>query len=494
MPSSTIASTADGPVGRRLGELTERHQTLLEARGFDVELLSMLGVESISSRAGDWIAIPYRVGGAVVNCKYRTIAGEKRFCQEAGARKAFWNFDSLADATLRDQPAIVTEGEFDAMAAMQAGFQRVVSVPDGAPAEPVGEAQGGSKYEYLAEALPHLHGAREIVLAVDNDQPGVNLLNDLAIRFGRGRCKWVVYPEGCKDLADVLAKHGEAGVVRVIRAARYMRVSGVYRMSELPPVNDPQAYDCGLPLLGLHYRLRRSDLCVVTGIPGHGKSTFANEVACRMSRCHGWNTAFASFEQYPQIDHRRALRTWFCGKGEDWQRPGETAAADAWIDRHFGFIVPEEGEDATLAWLLERMAAAVVQHNASLVVVDPWNEMDHDRPRDMSPTEYVGFAIRQFKRFARNYNVHLVVVAHPTKMQRKQDGTLPVPTLYDISDSANWFNKPDVGIVIHRESDGDTLVKVAKSRYHDRIGKPGQIRMFFNEAEGRFLVREDRAA
>jgi hypothetical protein len=38
----------------------------------------------------------YRVAetsGKTVNWKYRTLAGEKRFMQEAGGRKCFWNAD-----------------------------------------------------------------------------------------------------------------------------------------------------------------------------------------------------------------------------------------------------------------------------------------------------------------------------------------------------------------------------------------------------------------
>ena len=81
----------------------------------------------------------------------------------------------------------------------------------------------------------------------------------------------------------------------------------------------------------------------------------------------------------------------------------ERAAADAWIDRHFGFIVPGEDDEVTLPWLLERLVAAIVRYGASLGVIDPWNEIDHSRPPDMSLTEYIGFAIRQLRRLAKKY-------------------------------------------------------------------------------------------
>jgi hypothetical protein len=62
------------------------------------------------------------------------------------------------------------------------------------------------------------------------------------------------------------------------------------------------------------------------------------------------------------------------------------------------------------------------------------------------------------------------VVAHPTKSAKDGDGNYKMPTLYDISGSANWYNKADLGVIVHRENEDDTLIKVQKSRYHDIIG------------------------
>jgi twinkle protein len=104
----------------------------------------------------------------------------------------------------------------------------------------------------------------------------------------------------------------------------------------------------------------------------------------------------------------------------------------------------------------------------------------------MSLTEYVGFAIREFRRFAKKYQCHVIVAAHPAKMTRGKDGQYPVPSLYDISDSAHWTNKPDIGIVIHRASEEEMVFKVAKSRFHDVLGKPGDYTFRFNRHDMHF--------
>ena len=251
-------------------------------------------------------------------------------------------------------------------------------------------------------------------------------------------------------------------------------------------------HDTGMVGLGHHYRLRLGDLAVVTGVPGHGKTTFINEVCCRMAEKHGWRTVFASFEQTPQTDHRRALRTFHARKLERLMDSTEIVDADDWIRRHFGFVVPGEDDDVTLEWLLAVLKQATLRKEAQIVVIDPWNEMDHTRPPDMNLTEYTGFAIKQFKKFARKYRAHLIVAAHPTKMRRDKDGKYPVPSLYDISDSAHWANKPDIGIVINRSdlSINETTIKVAKARYH-AIGIPGEIRGAWNAEQARYTIIHD---
>lgn len=486
-PSSGTAGTAEPRAPRPLMDLNPEHERWLLARGLDSDVIASCGVVSAEvPNGGEWIAIPYRVGDKVVNWKFRCL-NEKRFAQVKGAKQTWWNADAITDPTLADQPLIVTEGELDAMAAMSAGFVRVVSVPGGAPMQPT-ESDG--KYAYLADSLDALRNCREVVIAADNDEPGHALLQDLATRFGKGRCKYVVYPEGCKDLNDVLLGYERSGVVAAINAARWVKVTGLCRMSELPPVPDVMGLAPHIPGLAKHFRPRKGDFAVVTGIPNCGKSTFINELACGMAHAHKWNTCFASFEQHPQVDHRRALRTWWKNGPEHTMTPEERVKADLWIDRYFSFVIPDDEADADLDWLIERLSAAVIRYGADMAVIDPWNELDHAKPSDMTMTEYVGTAIRKLKRFAARMNVFLVVVAHPSKMARDRDGKTPIPTLYDVSDSAHWFNKTDLGLVIHpaQHEDGGpmTILRVVKSRYHDRIGEPGEVRLFFNRDTAKY--------
>jgi len=463
--------------------MTPAHLEALEARGLDPEMLARHGVESFARLGVDWISIPFVKQGRVVNHKYRTIRGQKEFRQDKDAEKVFWNVDVISDQTLAKYPLIITEGEFDAMIALQCGKPRVVSVPDGAPPATITDP-ASRKYEFIHTAPGELGQVPEIILCTDGDQPGINLMNDLAIRLGKSRCKFVQYPEGCKDLNDVFKVHGAAGVQRVIDGAQWMDVPGLYSMDELPPIARQPVYRLGYGELDNHYRMRPQDLTIITGIPSHGKSSFITDVACRMAKQFGWPACFASFEQQPQTDHRRALRTWFTGKKEKNQTQDELLRADRWINDMFSFIVPSNEDYATLDWVMDRASAAVIRHGAKLIIIDPWNELDHTRPSDQTLTEYTGFAIKEFKRFARKHQVHVIVAAHPAKMLPDKDGTIRMPSLYDISDSAHWANKADAGLVIWRGTDkmGNQIskVKIAKVRYQEEIGIPGEVEVRFN--------------
>ena len=450
-----------------------------EERGIDPVVPKKYGVFGTTSD----IQFPYFVGGEHVSTKHRKEPG-KTFWQSGGG-KAFYNYDAIK---LTDHPLVITEGELDCLVALQCGWPRAISVPDGAPNEKL-EEDRGTKYDYVYDAEEDLADVKDIILAVDGDRQGGNLLHDLALRLGKARCRRVEYPEGCKDLNDVLLAHGAEEVDRVLAEARYCEIDGLYRMSELPPVPVREIYD--VPGFEDIFRFRLGDFSVVTGIPGHGKSTVVNHLICSLVQQTGFPVCFASFEQNPQHDHRRNLRQWFTHKLVEHCTDDELLAADQWIEDKFRFIWPSYDDDPTLDWIIEKIEAAVLRTGVKVVVLDPWNEIDHRKADGDSLTVYVGNAIRLLKRVAAQFGVHVMVVAHPTKMRQQEDGTFDVPSLYSISDSANWANKADLGAVVYRLDENLTLFRTLKSRYHDQIGRPGQRKMSFSNHSGRFHVQHE---
>jgi twinkle protein len=172
-------------------------------------------------------------------------------------------------------------------------------------------------------------------------------------------------------------------------------------------------------------------------------------------------------------------------------RPGPTRRmslerkdeAREWCSFYFPMILPAEESDWTVDSILNIGKQLVRRHGMRAMVIDPWNELEDVRPAAMTETEYTGKCLKRMRQFARHYDVHLFLVAHPTKLYRNKDGQYPVPTLYDISGSANFRNKPDNGIVVWRDlNDTSKPVDVHVQKIRDRVvGEVGGMPFRYNK-------------
>lgn len=455
---------------------------ILEQRGIKEETIS-----SLSWRVtNDFLEMPVFKNGVEVGFKRRKFGDDKAFTQKKGTPQIFYNYDAMKVPAIvgGDEELLITEGEMDCAIALQCGYL-AISVPNGAPAEKI-EDEGGKKYEYLKD----LPVTAKVILAFDDDEAGHNLLHDVSLRIGKARCKWLKYPKGCKDLNEAFMKYGEKGVQEAIKRASWMHIGGLSRLSDLPPAAFTQAIPCPVAGMADYYKLRLGDFTVVTGIPGMGKTTFVNEIAASMALDHGWNVCVASFEQNPRADFEPWLQSFFNRKPVHLQTKEQIEEADEWIERKFRVITPEENADTKLEWLVERIEAAVLRHGCKLVIIDPWNELDHVTERGLSQTEYTGMAIKILKKLASKLQIHLIIITHPAKMQRNRDGEYPIPSLYDIADSAHWRNKSDMGIVVHRDDEKTARIIVAKCRYWGKIGRTGEVEVEYDDYLHRYKQEE----
>jgi len=452
---------------------------------------------SIPDPEGNVIVFPFIEHGRVVNEKYR--APGKKFWQRTGGRRTFWNADALDDPALEtgQLPLVITEGELDALSAIDSGFPLSVSVADGAPAVPEGEepedlqpldqaAEQTGKFEFIWNNRDRLKRIRRFIIAVDNDAPGKRLAAELVRRLSASRCLFVNFPADCKDLNDVLVKHGREHVAAVLNAAKPYPVRGLYRLSEYPEVPAVPCVSTGWWTLDQHIKPFPGEFMVVTGIPSHGKSTWTLNLLCNLASKHGWRSAIFSPEMRTVPHLRDKLRRIKGGSGQG--RP----EIDAFIDDFFVFIDSDptgrDDEDFDLDWIIDKATDAVLRDGIRCLVIDPWNEVEHARRRDESMTDYIGRGIRALKRFARLYEVAVIVIAHPTKEVGK-DGKSRPPTLYDIEGSAHWFNKCDHGVVIDRPNayTNEAVIRIAKCRFEE-TGEKGEVRMSYDRATCRYTV------
>lgn len=450
------------------------------------------GALTADAERGDVIVFPYVEGGQEVNQKHRSRG--KRFSQIAGAVKTFWNADVLEDPALLDgsKALVIVEGEMDALAVIEAGYPWVVSVPDGAPTprqndevEAEIDPDHDRKYSYIWHCWDRLAKVKRIIVAVDSDEPGRRLAEELVRRLDRVRCSFVNYPDRCKDLNDVLMQWGPDLVVDIIGGAQPYPVSGIYDLDGLPAEPDIEPKTTGWGRLDEHLKVYHPALMVVTGFANGGKSTWTMQLAANLARLHGWGIALASFEMRSSSVVRSLKAAYLRKPMRQWSREEEDRA-EQFVRERFTFIAPglgESDEQASMDWLIDRMRVAVIRYGARVIVIDPWNEIEHDRAQGESITDYTGRALRRLKRFAHQYGCLVVVVAHPSKgAALNKDGE--DLTLYDIADSAHWANKPDIGVVVSRlgkdASDGVSAIQIRKIRYQPDCGTLGSIEVVYD--------------
>jgi twinkle protein len=443
------------------------------------------------------IAFPYVRGGEVLNHKYRTK--EKHFRQDKGAEKTLFNIDSVAEA----ETAIFVEGELDVLACAEAGYTAVVSLPDGAPQQAKAEIDpDDQRFAALASCAAELKHVSKFIIATDGDDPGKALAEELSRRLGRERCWRVSWPAindaPRKDANEVLVYDG-AGVLRecIENAEPYPIRSlfdlGAFEGETVALYRDgpKRAFSTGWDALDEHMRIREGELSIVTGIPGSGKSEFIDALTVNLARMHGWHFGVCSFENPPD-EHIAKLAEKYLGQ-PFWEGPtprmseGDLQEAVVWLKRHF-FLIRADDESPTIDWVLEAARAAVLRYGIRGLIIDPYNELEHHRPSSMSETEYVSQLLSKVKRFAQGHGVHVWFVAHPQKIRRDSEGKMPIPNLYDISGSANWANKADLGVVVHRDwAEGSQAVEiyVRKIRFK-AAGKVGVVRLFYDRITGRY--------
>lgn len=467
MGSSFTATTADFPA-----ELHPKHKRWLEQRGIQSDIAERLGVTTLSDDRGNWLVFPYRLHGQLVNRKFRLTA-EKRHEMDKGGRLCLWNEEALRSPLVEDQGAsvIVTEGEFDALIAIQCGRKATVSVPNGAPSTRIDDPLESNRYRFLWESREALERVKEFILAVDSDTPGTLLAHDLAAILGPERCRFVEYPDGCKDLNEVFLKGGAELVNRTINDSKPFPVKGLYNMSDFPDSPPLRGMPLGIDCLNDKIEIVLGTLTVFTGYANMGKSTVMNTVIAH-AVAHGVTCCVASFETPPKPILRDGIAKALIGcSNHEFHNHVDRGKAYASIDEHVKIVsnALDEELEFDIDAFLDTVRVSVIRDGARLVILDPWNELEHKRNRDESLTEYIGRAIRRVKAFCRRYNVAFWIVAHPTKPQK---GINQMPSLYDVSDSANWSNKADYGLVYHRPD--KTVNEADLAVVKVRMGLPGQ--------------------
>ncbi len=428
------------------------------------------------------IVFNYFEGEKLVNKKYRSP--NKCFTQSTGGKPIFYNINSVIGV---DEVYIV-EGEFDVLALHQIGIKNAISVPNGA----------NDNDNYWINSEKYLTDVKKFYIAVDNDTKGNELSEKIAQRLGRWRCVRVNFKG--KDANDDL----KSGLLdKTIKDISHYPVSGTFTSKDMED-DLFELYEQGLPKtlqfsgilkpLNNIFKLMLGHLVTGTGIPSHGKSEFTEWMVLNLLNENDLKASFFSPEHQPLALHMSRFvqkvvgKPYFEYKGQERTSSDEIRAFIDWSKEKLYLTSPENGQFATWDWLFDKFREQMFQFGINIFIVDAWNKVEHTGNR--SERENIGKILGRLTQFAQQNNVMIIIIAHPTKMQ-KENGMYINPDLYSVSGSADFRNQTHDGYSIYRYfgEDDFTVFTNLKTKYSFQGEIGGRIEWEYHLPSGRYYPR-----
>ena len=426
------------------------------------------------------IQFNYFINNELINIKYRD--GKKNFKLVKGAEKIFYNIDS----TIGHDYVVIVEGEMDALSCYEAGIFSVISVPNGATIN-------NNNLEYLDNCVDYFESKEKIILAVDQDEAGENLKQELIRRLGAEACftcDFGLY----KDANEFLIHNGRDMLADVIKNASPVPIENVLTLKDVD--NELQefieegfkpGYQIGLDNFDSIFSTYTGQFITVTGVPSSGKSDFVDRMVAGYQLKYGWKTAFASPENKPTFLHAHKLMR----KIGNWMPAKEDINTNKWkevssiVNDNFFFI---ENERYDLDSVLNKGAQLVKRKGIKCLVIDPYNKVKMNGAAAMSIPDATMEYLTRIEAFAKKYDVLVIVVAHPTKMYKRDDGTLDEPNMYNIKGGGEWYDASYHGLLVHRNYEKKTVkVKVLKVKFQNLGENQAEAHFKWDHISGNYL-------
>jgi len=460
-----------------------------ESRGISAQTLNDLNISEgpefmpQTGQQENTIQFNYFIGGQLVNVKYRD--GRKNFKLYKGAEKVFYNID----ASVGYDTVIIVEGEMDVLSFHEAGIKNVISVPNGATLH-------NNNLDYLDACIDYFADKEKVIIAVDSDDAGQALQQELVRRLGAELCYTLDF-EDVKDANDYLQKYGKEQLAKRIATAKPVPLENVttYRDIEGEVIDFVEngfkpGYQVGLQNFDDIFSTYTGQFITVTGIPSSGKSDFVDQMVVGYNQLYGWKTAFASPENQPTFLHAHKLIR------KVWQGMPQRSevGGDKWkqitghVNENFYFI---DMERYTLEAVLRKGAELVKRKGIKCLVIDPFNKVRDVDAKTEDVNRYTMEYLTKIEVFAKKFDVLVIIVAHPTKMYKDGNGKIEEPTMYNIKGGGEWYDASYHGILVHRDYEAKTVkAKILKVKFQN-LGENGAEAHFkWEPKSGCFIPHE----
>ena len=370
-----------------------------------------------------------------------------------------------------DRPLVICEGEIDMLTVASLGFA-AVSVPFGAKADTddnrsnAGNAWIENDWEWLSEW-------KDIIICMDGDPAGQAAAATLLRRLGAERCRVASFGTEAEDKdPNAVHLHDPEALPEIIERARPCDPEALRSAASFREEIWDEFFKHDIDMEGITcpwdtsdkfpFRFRLGELTAWQGYTKHGKTTLLTYCLVHFA-ANDQPCCIASLEIKARKTLRNVMRM-VVGKSRpvnDHTREPDQGLFDRavhWLDRKF-WIYDNVGEP-NIDDVLEVFRYAARRYGLKHFVLDSLmklslNEEDY-------PT--VKGVLNKLSAFAREYDVHVHLVAHSKKPSEKRPEGKYWPDKYQMSGSASLANIPHNVICVYRNVSKEAAME-------DRIAK-----------------------
>jgi twinkle protein len=230
---------------------------------------------------------------------------------------------------------------------------------------------------------------------------------------------------------------------------------------------------------------RDGEFTVVTGDTGSGKSTWTTDAAYNQLT-QGNAVLLAPFEQKPwevvsklvSVDAEKSVFD---------MREDELDEAVTRVSRLPLFILDRHGP-TPLAEIRDAIFTSVYRYGIKFVIID---HLHYFLDSDPGNERYaIDEAVRAFKLWSQDLQIHIMLVVHPAKLGRDGKGNVRKVQLDDLKGSSEIKKEADNGIRIHKQRDefeecDKSEVEILKCR--SNAGREGRVWFYFDVKSERYI-------
>lgn len=491
----------------------EKTYAYMQTRGISKETVDYLGIEQDTN--GNMLLRYFDTNDVFTVCKVRP----SRKVEKSEKVPKIWylkdddgvSFDHVPilynmNRVNTDSPLLITSGEIDCAAAIEAGWTNTVSIPG-----------GDSNTQWVNECWDWLEQFDEIIICPDNDPSGAKYCKEIVPRLGTWRCRVASVPEevdfggkkrSVNDLNEMLYFCGKEAVMNMISHAEATPVPSVVNFADINAIDisNMDGVKTGYEDIDsdLH-KLFYGSFNVVSGYPGSGKTSFLYSLICNVidQDINAWvySRELPEWMSKNWMIHMLAGRRWH-EKREDGYYSIQKGIQDE-ISKYYDGKVYFYRDDwpNDIESVLTSMVDSARRYACKFFLLDNLMMISlggSDENKNERQTQFVN----QLISFATKYQVVVVLVCHPNK----QSDVMQNVGMYQISGTSNIINLAHRAFGLRRitkkEKEGyydgkrdhpPVLHDVSVSVIKDRFGGKNQseYKMYYDDVDRRFYSNDE---